>query len=246
MAPQSGSHSLACSSRLRIVQKSLPNKSLIAMSASSHRRMSRRLDAGLTNCSGCHVALEYASQAAGYQDGVAQNNARPHRENRGLDETDAARAPELLCGLRQSPELVVVLQQGEVAVAYVAQATQPNSTPQLGEVHPARRKLLSANQDATPAAMSPLRRQNPREEPGALASSARRHLRGGAGRNPRPYRDQVWVGKEIGNHLGHTDRGPKRTVKAAPDPMRIPMKPAMHSNLKPATRSDLKPAIVPI
>jgi hypothetical protein len=28
--------------------------------------------------------------------------------------------------------------------------------------------------------------------------------------------------------------------------MRIPTKPAMHSNLKPATRSDLKPAIVPI
>jgi hypothetical protein len=36
--------------------------------------------------------------------------------------------------------------------------------PQLGEVHPARRPLLSANQDATPAASSPLRRQNPREE----------------------------------------------------------------------------------
>jgi integrase/recombinase XerD len=30
------------------------------------------------------------------------------------------------------------------------------------------------------------------------------------------------------------------------DRVRIPMKPAMHSNLKPATRSDLKPAIVPI
>jgi hypothetical protein len=28
--------------------------------------------------------------------------------------------------------------------------------------------------------------------------------------------------------------------------LRIPMKPAMHSNLKPATRSDLKPATVPI
>jgi hypothetical protein len=50
------------------------------------------------------------------------------------------------------------------AVAHVAQAAQPKGTPQLGEVHPTRRPLLSANQDATPAARSPLRRQNPREE----------------------------------------------------------------------------------
>src|SRR5215831_16613082 len=114
----------------------------------------------------------YASQAAGYQDGVAKNNTRPHRENRGLDETDAARAPELLCGLRQPPELVVVLQQGEAALARGAQAAQSNSAPQLGEVHPARHPLLSANQDATPVAMSPFRRQNPREEPGALAVHA--------------------------------------------------------------------------
>jgi hypothetical protein len=28
--------------------------------------------------------------------------------------------------------------------------------------------------------------------------------------------------------------------------LRIPTKPARHSNLKPATRSDLKPAVVPI
>src|ERR1700716_2972182 len=63
-------------------------------------------------------------------------------------------------------------QQGEAALARVAQAAQPNGTPQLGEVHPARRPLLSANQDATPAAVSPLRRQNPREEPGALAAHA--------------------------------------------------------------------------
>src|SRR5262249_24453489 len=32
--------------------------------------------------------------------------------------------------------------------------------------------LLSANQDTTPAALSPFRRQNPREEPGALAALA--------------------------------------------------------------------------
>ena len=42
-----------------------------------------------------------ASQAAGHQDGVAQENARPHRENRRMDETDAARAPELLRSLGQ-------------------------------------------------------------------------------------------------------------------------------------------------
>jgi hypothetical protein len=51
-------------------------------------------------------------------------------------------------------------------------AAQPKGTPQLGEVHPARHTLLSANQNATPFAMSPLRRQNPREEPGALAAHA--------------------------------------------------------------------------
>jgi hypothetical protein len=49
---------------------------------------------------------------------------------------------------------------------------QPKGTPQLGEVHPVRRPLLSANQNYTPAALSPLRRQNPREEPGALAAHA--------------------------------------------------------------------------
>src|SRR6202043_3981844 len=114
----------------------------------------------------------HASQAAGHQDRVAQENARPHRKNRRLDETDAARASELLRSLGQSPEPVVVLQQGEVALARVAQAARPKGTPQLGEVHPARRPLLSANQNATPFAMSPLRRQNPREEPGALAAHA--------------------------------------------------------------------------
>src|ERR1700694_4745993 len=37
-----------------------------------------------------------ASQATGDQDRVAQDNARPHRENRRLGETDAERASELL------------------------------------------------------------------------------------------------------------------------------------------------------
>jgi hypothetical protein len=67
---------------------------------------------------------------------------------------------------------VVVLKQGKAALARVAQAAQPNGTPQLGEVHPVRRPILSANQNDTPAAFSPLRRQNPREEPGALAAHA--------------------------------------------------------------------------
>ena len=43
---------------------------------------------------------------------------------------------------------------------------------QLGEVHQPHRPLLPADQDTTPAALSPLRRQNPREEPGALAAHA--------------------------------------------------------------------------
>ena len=67
---------------------------------------------------------------------------------------------------------LVVLRQGEASLARVAEAAQPNCRLRLGEVHPARRPLLSANQEATPAAMSPLRRQNPREEPGALAAHA--------------------------------------------------------------------------
>jgi hypothetical protein len=49
---------------------------------------------------------------------------------------------------------------------------KPERASLLGEVHPARRPLLPANQGATPAALSPLRRQNPREEPGALAAHA--------------------------------------------------------------------------
>ena len=81
----------------------------------------------------------------------------------------------------------MVLQQGEAALACIAQATQPNSTPQLGEVHQVRRPLLSANQNDTPAALSPLRRQNPREEPGALAAHA--GICTGAAGNGRPYRD---------------------------------------------------------
>jgi hypothetical protein len=66
----------------------------------------------------------------------------------------------------------VVFQQGEAALARIAQAAQPKGKPQLGEVHPVRRPLLSANQNFTPAALSPFRRQDPTEEPGALVALA--------------------------------------------------------------------------
>jgi len=51
-------------------------------------------------------------------------------------------------------------------------ASEPESRPLLGALHQPRRSLLSADQDTTPAALSPFRRQNPREEPGALAALA--------------------------------------------------------------------------
>jgi hypothetical protein len=40
-----------------------------------------------------------------------------------------------------------------------------NSTPQLGEFHQVRRPLLSAHQNDTPAALSPLRRQTQGRSP---------------------------------------------------------------------------------
>src|SRR6266404_6487951 len=70
------------------------------------------------------------------QDRIAQDNARPHRENRCLGETDAERASELLRILGEPPEPVVVHQQAEAALPRIAQAAQPNGTPQPGEVHP--------------------------------------------------------------------------------------------------------------
>jgi hypothetical protein len=35
-------------------------------------------------------------------------------------------------------------------------------------------------------------------------------------------------------------------IKQQQDKLRIPTKPAMHSNMKPAARSEMKPAMVPI
>jgi RNA-directed DNA polymerase len=58
-----------------------------------------------------------ASQAQGDQGGAAQVYARPHREDRSMGAAVAARASELLCGVGQSPEPVVVLQPGAVTLA---------------------------------------------------------------------------------------------------------------------------------
>jgi hypothetical protein len=104
---------------------------------SNHARRSRSMRAKLLA-----VKIEFA-----------QKDARPHRKNRCLGEADAKRASELFRSLGQPPELVVVLQQTEAAVACVAQAAQSNSTPQLGEVHQTRSSLLSANQDTPPLAL---------------------------------------------------------------------------------------------
>src|ERR1700680_4796467 len=87
-------------------------------------------------------------------------------------ESDAQRISELLCRSRKQPEPVVVLQRGAMALAQIAHATQPACVNDLGEAHQHLRTLLPVDQDTTPTAMSPLRRQNPREEPGALAAHA--------------------------------------------------------------------------
>ena len=50
---------------------------------------------------------------------------------------------------------------------------------ELGKVHQHHQPRLPVHQDTTPAALSPFRRQNPREEPGALAAHA--GIRAGGG-----------------------------------------------------------------
>ena len=54
--------------------------------------------------------------------------------------------------------------------------------------------------------------------------------------------------ERIRDHLGNIVRGSvEETLNALLDAeVRIPTKPAMHSNLKPATCSDAKPAGIPI
>src|SRR5207342_1473854 len=78
---------------------------------------------------------------------------------------DASTVRHTLCRFRKQPEPVVVLQRGAMALDQVAQATQPACIHELGKVHQLNRPLLPVDQDTTPTAMSPLRRQNPREEP---------------------------------------------------------------------------------
>jgi hypothetical protein len=113
-----------------------------------------------------------SATATGGQGGVAQKNARLHSPDRCVGRANAPRASELLRRSRERPVSVVVLQRGALALAKIAQATQPACVPQLGCVHPAHRLLLSANTDITPSTVASLRRQNPREEPGALAAPA--------------------------------------------------------------------------
>src|SRR5271165_1210536 len=67
---------------------------------------------------------------------------------------------------------MVVLQRDTLALAAFASAAQSEGVPELGEIHPPYRPVLSANQNPAPAAVTPLRRQDPREEPGALAAHA--------------------------------------------------------------------------
>ena len=57
------------------------------------------------------------------------------------------------------------------------------------KVHSAHRPVLAADQDITSIALSPLRRQNPREELGALAAHAGICAGGGRQRSslPRPH-----------------------------------------------------------
>jgi hypothetical protein len=47
----------------------------------------------------------------------------------------------------------------------------------------------------------------------------------------------------MSNHAGYRNKEP---LTGRRGPVRIPTKPARHSNMKPATRTDLKPAMVPI
>jgi hypothetical protein len=61
---------------------------------------------------------------------------------------------------------------GDMRDCQAVNATQPEGSALMGAIHQARRSLLSADQGSTPIALSPLRGQNPREEPGALAALA--------------------------------------------------------------------------
>ena len=70
------------------------------------------------------------------------------------------------------PKFAVVHRRGSLALVENPKTTQPARVPPLGRVHPNDRLLLPANADTTPSTVASLRRQNPREEPGALAAPA--------------------------------------------------------------------------
>jgi hypothetical protein len=120
----------------------------------------------------------HASQAQGDQDGVAQTYARPRRGNRSLGEADVARASELLRGLGQPPEHVVVLQSGTEALAHDASATKPEGRSVLGALASSIASFRqSRHYTRCPATASTLK-----PEGGArCVSSARRDLCGGRG-----------------------------------------------------------------
>ena len=131
-----------------------------------------------------------AGTVTGDQDGIAPTMARSHRKDGSVAQQGAHWAPELLCRPTERPQRDLVLRPGSRPVAADASAPQPTVIYELGEDAPSRRSILPADQDPTSDALSPLRRQNPREEPGALAAHAG-ICAGGAGRPaslPRPSR----------------------------------------------------------
>jgi hypothetical protein len=74
----------------------------------------------------------------------AESNLGGHviKKDRSTVESDAQRVPELLCRFRKQPEPVVVLQRGAMALAQVAQATQPARIHELGKIYQHHRPLL--------------------------------------------------------------------------------------------------------
>ena len=95
-----------------------------------------------------------------------------HRRPRTGEVAALRRLLHLLHEEGKQPEPVVVLQRGAMALDQVAQKTKSARIHELGKVHQHHQSFLPVHQDITPAALSPLRRQNPREEPGALAARA--------------------------------------------------------------------------
>jgi hypothetical protein len=92
-----------------------------------------------------------------------------------------------LSGVGSPSGLVVVLHPGEMALVTLAPAAQPAGLHQLERYIRLIDRFLPPIRILHPFTLSPLRRQNPREEPGALAAYA--GICAGATGNGRPYRD---------------------------------------------------------